>query len=128
MGRRGGQGFGWNLSLGWDAAQYWGEHDEPAVWNTAAARLNLFTKGSRQKASSLVFFEWTEAELVRSAPPSESLFGNILAQHGMGGAWPRFVWRVLDSGSAWHGWNLAMASLGGCWILAQHGTGGAWLC
>merc|ERR1712061_857832 len=69
------------------------------------------------------------------------------AQHGMGGAWPCFAWRVLDSGSAWHGWSLAMlrlegagfwpsmawvepghASLGGCWILAQHGMGGAWPC
>jgi len=76
------------------------------VWNTAAARLNLFTKGSRHKASSLVFFEWTEAELVRSTALSDSLFGNILAQHGLGGAWPRFAWRVL--------------------ILAQHGMGGTW--
>merc|ERR1711879_907713 len=48
---------------------------------------------------------------------------NILAQHGMGGAWPYFAWRVLDSGSAWHG-----RSLPACWILAQHGKGGAWPC
>merc|ERR1711941_192994 len=48
---------------------------------------------------------------------------NILAQHGMGGAWPYFAWRVLDSGSAWHGWSLPV-----CWILAQHGMGGAWPC
>merc|ERR1712187_180195 len=52
-----------------------------------------------------------------------------------------------DSGTAWHGWFLAMlclegagfwlsmawaepghASFGGCWILAQHGMGGAWPC
>merc|ERR1712190_240421 len=60
------------------------------------------------------------------------------AQHGMGGAWPCFAWRVLDSGSAWLGRSPAMlrlegagfwlsmawvepghASLGGCWHVAQ---------
>merc|ERR1711920_656300 len=39
--------------------------------------------------------------------------GWFLAQHGMGGAWPCFAWRVLDSGSAWHGWSLAMLRLKG---------------
>merc|ERR1711948_127271 len=37
----------------------------------------------------------------------------ILAQLGIGGSRPCFAWRVLDSGSAWHGWSLAMLSLGG---------------
>merc|ERR1711920_8502 len=49
------------------------------------------------------------------AEPCHASLGGcwILAQHGMGGARPCFAWRVLDSGSAWHGWSLVMLRLEG---------------